>query len=100
MVETKSCECVFDREALTSRCLGNETLVERVLQKFTVQLESDVAKLARALEAGDWNEFSLVAHRIKGMAANVEARELSRTAALAENTVSSGNQAGLAECLA
>jgi HPt (histidine-containing phosphotransfer) domain-containing protein len=76
--------CVVDLEALKSRCLGNLNLVGRVLTKFTAQLDADLAELARALLSNDAQAFALVAHRIKGMSANVEARELSQYAAKAE----------------
>ena len=76
--------CVLDLEALKSRCLGNLDLVGRVLKKFTAQLDNDLAELVRALLDSDAQAFALVAHRIKGMSANVEARELSQYAAAAE----------------
>jgi HPt (histidine-containing phosphotransfer) domain-containing protein len=76
--------CVVDLEALKSRCLGNLNLVGRVLSKFSVQLDADLAELARSLLDNDAPAFALVAHRIKGMSANVEARELSQYAAAAE----------------
>jgi HPt (histidine-containing phosphotransfer) domain-containing protein len=76
--------CVLDLEALTQRCLGNTALVDRVLKRFAVQLNADLVELERALQGGDLPTFALVSHRIKGMSANVEARELRRLAADAE----------------
>jgi len=76
--------CVVDLEALKRRCLGNLDLVERVLGKFATQLDDDLARLAQAITDSDAEAFALVAHRIKGMSANVEARDLSRQAAAAE----------------
>jgi HPt (histidine-containing phosphotransfer) domain-containing protein len=75
---------VVDLEALKRRCLGNLELVERVLRKFNVQLDSDLGEMERALEERDTQSFAMVAHRVKGMSANVEARDLYRDAALAE----------------
>jgi HPt (histidine-containing phosphotransfer) domain-containing protein len=75
---------VMDYEALKARCLGNLNLVERILSKFATQLDADVDALETAYKAGDAESFALVAHRIKGMSANVEARSLYEIAAAAE----------------
>jgi HPt (histidine-containing phosphotransfer) domain-containing protein len=75
---------VMDFEALKARCLGNLNLVERVLSKFATQLDSDVDALEQAYRSGDTETFALVAHRIKGMSANVEARSLYDSAVAAE----------------
>jgi HPt (histidine-containing phosphotransfer) domain-containing protein len=77
-------DVVVDLEALKKRCLGNLDLVERVLRKFNTQLDCDLTELERAVESHDTQSFAMVAHRIKGMSANVEARDLYRDAALAE----------------
>jgi HPt (histidine-containing phosphotransfer) domain-containing protein len=71
---------VIDLEGLKARCLGNLNLVERVLGKFESQLDSDLAALEQALLDGDTDSAALVAHRIKGMSANVEARDLFHSA--------------------
>lgn len=75
---------VIDLEGLKARCLGNLNLVERVLAKFESQLDSDLAALEQAVLAGDTDSAALVAHRIKGMSANVEARDLFQSAMAAE----------------
>lgn len=75
---------VMDLEALKARCLGNINLVERVLSKFAAQLDADIEALETANQKGDTEAFALVAHRIKGMSANVEARSLYASAVEAE----------------
>jgi HPt (histidine-containing phosphotransfer) domain-containing protein len=75
---------LVDMEALKSRCLGNSALIERVLQAFTTQLDADMSELQRAFSSGDTRTCARLSHRIKGMAANVEARSLSHHAAVAE----------------
>jgi len=77
-------EGLVDMDTLRSRCLGNAALLERVLQAFTVQLEADMKQLQQAFSTGDTDTCARLSHRIKGMAANVEARSLSRHAATAE----------------
>jgi len=80
----------LDLKALEVRCLGRLDLVERVLQTFNDQLDADLAKLEQALAAGNIAEFTLVAHRIKGMSANTEARQLAQEAALTEQKARAG----------
>jgi HPt (histidine-containing phosphotransfer) domain-containing protein len=80
----ESLEVVFDLDALKSRCLGNLALVERVLASFATQLDADLGRLEMALAASDAAAFASVAHRIKGMSANVSARRLWEDASLAE----------------
>jgi len=74
----------IDLEALQARCLGNLDLVDRVLAKFTTQVDSDLDDLERAIEAGNAEQAAQLAHRIKGIAGSVEARDLYADAALAE----------------
>jgi HPt (histidine-containing phosphotransfer) domain-containing protein len=91
--------CVVDLEALKRRCLGNTDLVARVLKKFAIQLDNDLAELAKALSGSDAESFALVAHRIKGMSANIEARDLSRHAAAAEQCALDREVSELPFCL-
>jgi HPt (histidine-containing phosphotransfer) domain-containing protein len=76
--------CALDLEALKVRCLGNLALVERVLSKFTSQLDVDLAELERAIESRDVTEAAQVAHRIKGTAGSVSAQDLYENAMHAE----------------
>jgi len=74
----------IDLEALQARCLGNLDLVDRVLAKFTTQVDADLDDLERAIKAGNAEQAAHLAHRIKGIAGSVEARDLYADAALAE----------------
>lgn len=78
--------CAIDLTALRSRCLGNLDLVNRVLGKFAVQLNCDLHELEQVLSNNDVDAFALLAHRIKGMAANVEAKGLYAQATAAEQS--------------
>jgi HPt (histidine-containing phosphotransfer) domain-containing protein len=93
------CDQVIDLASLETRCLGNVQLVERVLQKFTVQLEGDLATLQQALETRDADAFRATAHRLKGMSANVEAWPLHQCAKEAEELAASKDVDDLAETL-
>jgi HPt (histidine-containing phosphotransfer) domain-containing protein len=91
---------IMDLEMLKARCLGNLDLVDRVLKKFATQLDSDLEELEQALEAGDARTLASVAHRIKGMSANVEAWPLHGTAVGAERCARENQLADLQEHLA
>jgi HPt (histidine-containing phosphotransfer) domain-containing protein len=77
-------QTALDLEALKSRCLGNLALVERVLAKFTGQLDADLNELERAIETHNADQAAQLAHRIKGTAGNVAAQQLYETASRAE----------------
>ena len=74
----------IDLEALKARFMGNVHLLERVLATFSGQLDADLEELERAILDGDSIAAAQFAHRIKGMSASVEARELSQNASAAE----------------
>jgi ammonium transporter, Amt family len=99
MIEAVKTACVLDLEALAQRCMGNTALVDRVLKRFAVQLDSDLIELDRALQAGDLPAFALISHRIKGMSANVEAHELRRLCAQAEHLALQKNLSELVDFL-
>jgi HPt (histidine-containing phosphotransfer) domain-containing protein len=90
---------VIDLESLEARCLGSLQLLERVLNKFTVQLEADLATLEQALQARDTELIRAVAHRLKGMSANVEAWPLHECAKEAEELAQRHDVDELAERL-
>jgi HPt (histidine-containing phosphotransfer) domain-containing protein len=76
----------FDYEALKARCLNNMNLVDRVLTKFTGQVDSDLAALEEAIVAGNAPDVAKLSHRIKGMTASIEARSMCEKAARCERT--------------
>jgi HPt (histidine-containing phosphotransfer) domain-containing protein len=74
----------LDLEALKVRCMGNLALVERVLAKFTGQLDADLDELELAIEMHNADQAAQLAHRIKGTAGSVSARHLYENASRAE----------------
>ncbi|MCC7083607.1 MAG: Hpt domain-containing protein [Pirellulales bacterium] len=75
---------VFDLEALMDRCLHNRNLVDRVLTKFTNQVDADLAELEQTMTAGSAPDVARLAHRIKGMTASIEARAMCASASCCE----------------
>ena len=71
---------LFNRENLLRRCMGNESLVERVLTTFTVTFENDLKKIDMEFADGDVESFAKTAHKMKGSAGNAGAMTLSEIA--------------------
>lgn len=90
---------VLDLESLKMRCLGNIDLVERVLSKFTGQLDQDLDALEDAIRTSNAEQAAHVAHRIKGIAASVSAHSLFTNAANAEQRALDQNVAELPDQL-
>ncbi len=71
----------LDRQSLIERFLGDWEFVENILEKFQQQVGVDLEELERSIHARNAEQAALLAHRIKGAAANVSATEVSRIAA-------------------
>lgn len=71
-------------EDLFRRCLGNLTLVERVLQSFESHFENDLDELEAALESRSFERVAQIAHRMKGASSNVAATALAQELATIE----------------
>lgn len=69
-----------DLDALRDRCGGNETVIQRVLEKFRSRVNDHTASLATAIKTQDYEQLRLLAHSLKGSAANVSASMVSRIA--------------------
>lgn len=67
-------------DELLRRCVGNATLLHRVLKKFVVQVAVDVDSLAAAIVRKDLTETSRLAHKVRGTSLSVSALEMSRIA--------------------
>ncbi len=76
---------MIDFDALLLRCLGNATLAERVLARFTNRFDPDLNEMDRAYREGDCDRTALVAHRLKGAAANLTASSLAEIASEIES---------------
>lgn len=65
---------------LLERCLGNETLVQRVLKKFVDQVGTDLDLLVSAIAGQDVTESIRLAHKVRGTSLSVSALEMSKIA--------------------
>jgi HPt (histidine-containing phosphotransfer) domain-containing protein len=93
-------QATLDLEALKARCMGNLALVERVLAKFTGQLDNDLDAFERAIETDNAEQAAQLAHRIKGTAGSVAAVHLYLNASLAEQRAQDRQVAELSSDLA
>jgi HPt (histidine-containing phosphotransfer) domain-containing protein len=66
--------------SLAARCLNNDTLAAKLLNRFAARLPLDVAEIAEAIERGDLDRAALLAHALSGTAANLSARPCVRVA--------------------
>jgi len=91
---------IINLESLKARFLGNTDLLDRVLATFAETLDADLKSLEQAIHGNDSQAAAFLAHRIKGMAASVEARLLWKSASFAEECAKSKSLDKLASSLA
>jgi len=94
-----SADQVFNHEELIGRCMGNEQLVERILNQFGSQSRSDVAELRKALDDDDAERAVMIAHRLKGASANLTAAAVSEQAAQIVSLSKAGDIDAARPCL-
>ena len=90
---------IINLVSLKDRFLGNTDLLDRVLQTFTETLDADLKVLEQAIRAANAETALFCAHRIKGMAASVEARNLWKSASITEDRAKNKCLDKLAGCL-
>lgn len=96
-MESEMSTPVFEYEQLLHRCMGMESLVQRIVAKFDSQLDSDLEALEEAIEVWNQDKTRELAHKLKGTSLNVTATELGQISATIEIAAREGN---LTECQA
>ena len=91
---------VIDFPSLLHRCMGREDLARRLIGKFLSQASADMEELEKAIREQDAARLRLVAHRLKGSAANVSAEAVREIASRLEVLGREGNLATAPELLA
>lgn len=81
----------IDVPSLLHRCMGKQDLARRLVQKFLTQAGADVQEMEAALKEQDAVRLRLVAHRLKGSAANVSAEAVRESASQLEVLGRDGN---------
>jgi CheY-like chemotaxis protein len=71
---------------LIERCVNNERVVARVLDKFCVGAPRQLEQIAEAMQVGNAEQLSQAAHFLKGMAANIGAHAVAKLAGSFESS--------------
>lgn len=66
---------LFDIDAMMSQCAGKKEIAEAILDEFLSQTPKDLDELATTFGVGDLVALSKVAHRLKGTAGVLGAKE-------------------------
>jgi signal transduction histidine kinase/DNA-binding response OmpR family regulator len=74
-----------DFNALRRRCLGNRKLAAKALETFAATIGAYVQDLTQNLQKGDAKSAASAAHKIKGAAGNVSAKQVLRIASELED---------------
>jgi CheY-like chemotaxis protein len=82
---------IFDRSALVRRLLGQEELVETLLNMFFQDTPPQVKELEQAVAESRWADAQRTAHGLKGTLANLEARSAAQVASVVEHACRAGN---------
>jgi len=86
-ISTKAVESLLsiDVPQLLSRCLGNRDLARRLIERFQISTSELEIKIEKALSELQLEEASLLAHRLKGEAANLGANLIRENSASIED---------------
>jgi signal transduction histidine kinase/DNA-binding response OmpR family regulator/HPt (histidine-containing phosphotransfer) domain-containing protein/HAMP domain-containing protein len=87
----------IDFPALLHRCMGRQDLARRLIKIFLAQASADVQELETAIREQDAPRLRMVAHRIKGSAANMSAEAVRESASRLEALGRDGNLAAAPE---
>jgi CheY-like chemotaxis protein/HPt (histidine-containing phosphotransfer) domain-containing protein len=88
---------VFDRDGLLRRCMGNEGLVDTLLDKFTRQAQADISRLRVAFRTVSLDDIRALVHRLKGASGNVAAMRVNHAALELEAAVRQENPVAIRE---
>ena len=91
---------VFDLDDLGARLCGRMDVVPRLTGMFRKNTADNLQALRRAIDAGDREQVRVLAHTIKGAAANISAQALRRTATELESRLREGEGDGWGAYLA
>jgi HPt (histidine-containing phosphotransfer) domain-containing protein len=75
----------FDRDQFLKRCLGNEKLADKLMEKMVATLPEELVQLTQEVNDERMDEAARRAHRLKGSAANLCAAPLSEVASRIED---------------
>jgi HPt (histidine-containing phosphotransfer) domain-containing protein len=89
----------FESEDFVERLMGDRDLAKRVIRGFVDDMPRQIALLAEAVSGGEASQVRLIAHSIKGAAANVCGLEVRDAARTLELSASTGDMTGVVTAL-
>lgn len=88
---------VFDRSELLERLGGRDEMLGRFIDMFIKNVTDYMTSLKSAIDSADGEQVRILAHTIKGAAANIAARRVKETAAAMEVHARAGRVAEASE---
>ncbi|MCA1792932.1 MAG: response regulator [Desulfotignum sp.] len=85
--------CVFDRTEFFERVMGDRDLARKIITQFLSDMPKQLAAARNCMEKGDIDQTGAQAHKIKGAAANMAAKQMHQTARAMEKACN-GKDAG------
>jgi PAS domain S-box-containing protein len=89
---------VYDQAGFFDRMMGDEEMVQTVVEIFLDDIPKQIESLKHSLEASDAKTARRIAHSIKGAAANVGGEALRELAGEIEKACQDGHFESVAEC--
>ena len=77
----------FDLAAGLSRLMGNKRLYRKLLVDFGTKYQETASEIRKAIDAKDFEQIHSLIHNLKGLAGNLEAKDLQAAAANLEKLV-------------
>jgi HPt (histidine-containing phosphotransfer) domain-containing protein len=87
---SKPGSAAFDPEGLLRRAGGDWALAREVINMFLDDMPDVLKEMREAVAQRNWSVMQRAAHRLKGAAANLEARELTRITFEIEDAAADG----------
>jgi len=94
---SKDLGLIIDMETLSERCLGNHSLMRRMVAKLQEDCRNELPEIERALATKDLELLRTRAHRLKGAAGNTAANGIQKPASELELSAKRGSMLGLDE---
>jgi len=85
-------DSMYQMDELLRRCIGDRSLADALIEKFTSRLLSTVHDIERSLAARDWSRAASLVHNLKGEAGSLSAKQLQGAAASLEDCLGAGRQ--------
>ncbi|MCC9605019.1 ammonium transporter [Blastopirellula sp. JC732] len=90
----------IDVDDLLARCGDNDDLARMILNKFRDRSSTDAQTLGEHIVAGDIDTVAQLAHSLKGMAANISAKQVAAAADLLEQAAKASQTESLPDLFA